>query len=585
MRDRLIKTLLPAGVVGLAIVAASHQASAASVAVKASVSKGVLTVTGTKNADSIIVRLRCGDPTIVEVDVGANGTADFSFDRQRFTAIMVDGREGNDFLIVDPSSGTFTDTELTTLIGFSGNDTVRGGNGPEKLLGGSGDDVLDGNQGADVIDGGDGADTVVWDPGDGSDTVVGGAGNDRLAFNGAIIGELFDVSAIGDHVRLTRNIAAITLDLDQIETLDLRALGGADILTVNDLTGTDLTQINTDLAATDGTDDVSADSVNVAAGVTVGQDGVAATINGLGAQVRIVGGFGNDQIHVTGATVTDVVHVAGTAATDVVSAFADATDVVVSGATPAVLVRLSGIDLVDVNLAGGDDQFSAVGDLASLTRLDVDGGLGNDTLRGGNGADLIAGGSGDDVLDGNQGADVIDGGDGADTVVWDPGDGSDTVVGGAGNDRLAFNGAIIGELFDVSAIGDHVRLTRNIAAITLDLDQIETLDLRALGGADILTVNDLTGTDLTQINTDLAATDGGPDLVADTVVVNGTTADDVISVGDDGTSVVVHGLWASVRVTGADPTLDVLGVNGRDGSDSITSSAVAQSLMVLQLVP
>ena len=65
-------------------------------------------------------------------------------------------------------------------------------------------------------------------PGDGSDTVDGQAGNDALHFNGSNIGENIDVSANGSRVRLTRNVAAITMDLDNIETLDIRALGGAD---------------------------------------------------------------------------------------------------------------------------------------------------------------------------------------------------------------------------------------------------------------------------------------------------------------------------------------------------------------------
>ena len=38
---------------------------------------------------------------------------------------------------------------------------------------------------------------------------------------------------------------------------------------------------------------------------------------------------------------------------------------------------------------GGDDVFSANGDLASLIKLTIDGGTGNDTILGGNGADLL----------------------------------------------------------------------------------------------------------------------------------------------------------------------------------------------------
>ena len=580
-----LKTLLPAGVVVLATAGAAHHASAASTSVKASVSKGVLTVAGTKNADSIVVRLRAGNSNVVEIDVGANGSADFSFDRSRFTVINVNGNDGDDTLVADPINGTFTDTEATTLDGGAGNDTLRGANGTEQLLGGAGTDSIDGNQGTDVVNGGAGADTINWDPGDGSDTVVGGDGVDTLTFNGANIGEAFDFSGAGTHVRLTRNIAGIVMDLAEVETVDLRTLGGADVLTVNDLTGTGLTRIDTDLAAFGGVDDLSADSVDVAAGVTVGSDGIAAVVDGLGARVRVLNGFAGDQIHVTGSVPTDVVHVAGTAGADVVSAIADGTDVAVDGATPGVLVRLSGVGLVDVNLAGGDDQFSAIGDVNSLTRLDVDGGAGNDTLRGGNGPDVISGGADTDFVDGNQGSDVLDGGDGSDTIAWDPGDGSDTVVGGAGVDTLAFNGANIGELFDVSANGTHVRFTRNIGTVTLDVDQIEGIALRTLGGADVLTVNDLTGTGLTRIDTDLSATVGGPDLTGDSVIVNGTSGDDVINVADDGGAVVVQGLAVTVRVSGADPTLDTLTVNGLDGADAITSTAVAQSLMVLQLVP
>ena len=59
-----------------------------------------------------------------------------------------------------------------------------------------------------------------WDPGDGSDTVEGQGGNDALDFNGSNIGENIDVSANGSRVRLTRNVAAITMDLDGIERVE-----------------------------------------------------------------------------------------------------------------------------------------------------------------------------------------------------------------------------------------------------------------------------------------------------------------------------------------------------------------------------
>ena len=60
-----------------------------------------------------------------------------------------------------------------------------------------------------------------------------------------------------------------------------------------------------------------------------------------------------------------------------------------------------------VNMNGGDDTFSAAGNLAALIGLTVDGGAGNDTILGSNGADLLLGGDGNDFVDGQQGNDVV----------------------------------------------------------------------------------------------------------------------------------------------------------------------------------
>ena len=56
----------------------------------------------------------------------------------------------------------------------------------------------------------------------------------------------------------------------------------------------------------------------------------------------------------------------------------------------------------------------------------------------------------------------------------------------------------------------------------MDLERLEH-QLHALGGADTITVNDLSETDVTRVKLDLAgrrAADGQ----ADTVIINGTTA-------------------------------------------------------------
>ena len=558
--------LLGAGAIGAwawpAAASASAPASAASVT--ASLRQGVLTVTGTAGPDIITVRLKAGDPNTLEVDVGADGTADFSFLRSTVTAITVSAGDGDDIVTVSHVNGLFSDTIPTTFNGEGGADTLIGDVGAERLNGGAGADVIDGNIGADIVDGGGGADVFQWDPGDGSDTIVGGPGNDRLTFNGSNIGEVIDVSNVAGHVQLTRNVAAIVMDLDEIEGLTVNTLAGADTVTVHDLTGTDLTQASIDVSGSGGADDGVVDSVEVPAGVTFSSDGPIGVASGVGARVSVVNAGGGDSFHVIGATADDSVTIAGTSAVDTINATSDGPDAVFQGGTGNVLVRLTAVERVTVNLGGGDDHFTGVGNLAPLTTITVNGDGGADTLLGGNGADTLNGGAGADVIDGNIGADIVDGGGGADVFQWDPGDGSDTIVGGPGNDRLTFNGSNIGEVIDVSNVAGHVQLTRNVAAIVMDLDEIEGLTVNTLAGADTVTVHDLTGTDLTQASIDVSGSGGADDGVVDSVEVPAG-----VTFSSDGPIGVASGVGARVSVVNAGGG-DSFHVIGATADDSVT---------------
>ena len=156
-------------------------------------------------------------------------------------------------------------------------------------------------------------------------------------------------------------------------------------------------------------------------------------------------------------------------------------------------------DSLVVNGQGGDDTINASGLNAGQVKLTINGGLGNDTITGSKGDDLINGGDGNDLA--RMGA-------GNDTFVWNPGDDNDTVDGQAGTDTLLFNGANIAEKIDISANGGHARLTRDVANITMDLDNVETIDVQAKGGADLITVNDLSQTDVSKVKVDLGGADG-----------------------------------------------------------------------------
>src|SRR5438034_4748665 len=69
---------------------------------------GVLTIEGTEASDKIALRLQDGDPGVLQVDVGDDGTADFSFERARVASIAVDALGGDDGVRIDDSNGSFT---------------------------------------------------------------------------------------------------------------------------------------------------------------------------------------------------------------------------------------------------------------------------------------------------------------------------------------------------------------------------------------------------------------------------------------------------------------------------------------------
>jgi Ca2+-binding RTX toxin-like protein len=233
-------------------------------------------------------------------------------------------------------------------------------------------------------------------------------------------------------------------------------------------------------------------------------------------------------------------------------------------------VDIGSTERVVLNANGGDDTFTGGTGLAALSTFIINGGAGNDTLNGTDGNDTLSGGDGRDFIDGNAGADVGLLGSGDDTFQWDPGDGSDTVEGQTGNDLMLFNGAGANENVDISARGGgRVLFFRDPGKITMDLNDVEAVQFNALGGADTITVHNLAGTDVKQVNLDLTPGMGADDQ-RDSVIVEGTNGDDIITVSGD---VSVTGLAASVNLRGAAPT-DRLTVRGRDGSDVIVASAL-----------
>ena len=404
------------------------------------------------------------------------------------------------------------------------------------------------------------------------------------------------MSPNGSRVLLTRDVAAITMDFNGIEGLNIRTLGSADTVNVSPLTGTNLATVNVNLAGFDGNPDGSPDNVNVfgtdgADTPTVGGTAGVVKVTGLGETVNVSGGetgdgvgvdtIGGDDtitnsvltpgptsVNVDGGEGSDTATYNGTAAADTIGIALNGT--AVATFTPAGgLQNSTNVENLMVKGLGGDDTIQGQNGIASLTHLTVDGGDGNDTLGGGDGADTMLGGNGNDTIDGNRGDDLEFGGGGNDTFVWDPGDGNDTLEGQSGVDALNFNGSNAGEKIDVSANGTRVRLFRDVANITQDLNGIEGLDIRALGSADTITFNDLTGTGLTKASVDLSGFDGQPDQSADTVIENGTALAENVAVTNSGSQILSTGLKPALTITGSEPA-DTLAINTVGGKDQVT---------------
>jgi Ca2+-binding RTX toxin-like protein len=483
-----------------------------------------LHVKGTEANDAIALRLAAGNPTVVQVDLGDNGSADFSFPRAAIVKIRIQGSGGDDSLRIDDVNGAFTTTIPTRIDGGPGNDTIAGGAGAEALTGGPGSDRIDGNAGNDTSDLGPGDDTFVWDPGDGSDTIEGGTGTDAMVFNGAAASETVDLSANGNRLRFFRNPVNITMDTHGVEQVDFNALGGADAITVHDLSGTDVKNVKLDLAGTLG----------------------GTTADGQKDQVTVNGTDGNDAITAAG----------------------DSSGVTVSGLPAQVAIQHQDpTDQLFVEGRGGDDSISATGLAAGAITEFLDGGDGNDMIAGGPGAETLLGGNGNDSIDGNDGNDRAALGAGDDTFVWDPGDGSDTIDGEDGRDTLVFNGAGGADTVDLSANGNRLRFFRNPANITMDTGGVERVVFNALGGADSVTVNDLAGTDVTSVDLDLAGTLGGTtgDGQIDHLVVNGTDGNDAFTIA---------GAAGDVNVSGQAPTVELLHAEATDRLDFETFGGI-----------
>ena len=175
----------------------------------------------------------------------------------------------------------------------------------------------------------------------------------------------------------------------------VQALGGADNIIINDLSGTDLRAggVLIDLASTIGGDTGDAQTDTV-------------TVNGA---------TGNDAITIR--TANGFVGILGSSA-------------------PVAIFHAESTDHLVVNGNAGNDLINASVLAAAAIVLTVDGGAGDDTIVGGQGADNLIAGDGSDIVIGGRGDDVAFLGGGLMFRLESKGEGSDVVEGQDGADQL-----------------------------------------------------------------------------------------------------------------------------------------------------
>lgn len=580
---------------------------AASRSVRASLHNGTLTVNGTARADRIALRLRSRS---LQVDVGDNGSVNFSFSRSSVKRITVNGGNGNDIVRLNQAGGSFA-AKTVTFNGQNGNDTLRGGAGIQRLNGGTGVDNLVGGLGNDLLTLGDGNDSLTWNSGDGSDSVAGNGGVDEVIVNGSNGADTVNINPLVAQVVVSGNVSGFPLSFSTTESVvvnglagndtlsggataaltDLALHGGADVDTLSGSNGDDLISGGTGNDAIDGNS--GADSI------TGNEDDDTFTWDPGDGSDAIGGGAGADEFVFNGSAAAESIGVSIVGSNLVLTRSVGLVEIdftetetlsvnALGGVDTLTMNDLTGggllqanldlgssgvgdaaIDTVNVSGTSGSDilQASAVGAAVNLTGfstgvsitnteavndiLKIDGLDGDDTISGGALSALIRyevdGSAGDDILNGSNGADILEAGAGNDTL--DANVGSDSAYGGDGNDTFVWDPGDGSDIVEGEVGADTLRFNGSAGA--------EIFSMSANGGRLLFTRN---------VGNIVMDGEG-----IETLHLNALGGSDTITVNDL-TATVISNVEIDLGVAGnGDAAVDAISVNGTVGSDSYSA--------------
>ena len=330
----------------------------------------------------------------------------------------ITGHDGDEFI----QGGSNHDS----INGGGGNDIISGNVGNDTINGGLGNDTLSGDGGNDSVIGDAGEDTFIWTGTSGRDTMVGTSGADRLQINGTSGSDTFAVAASNRELLISSGVSSV-LTAPTINEVTIDGLGGADSITVGDLTATRLFILN--INGGGGNDLISAKGKSIS-----------------NVWLSIDGGTGNDVLQ-------------GSLGRDTLRG-GDGDDRLTSGGDNDLLLGQAGNDTLDGEAGNdiiyGDDIVDTIAGAATGGNDSIVGGDGDDSILGGGGNDNLDGGNDNDTIEGNDGDDVINGATGNDSLLGGIGadnlhgrNGDDTVDGGRNDDTL------FGDAGNDRVLGDH----------------------------------------------------------------------------------------------------------------------------------
>lgn len=472
----------------------------------------------------------------------------------------------------------------------------------------------------------------------GSVSFTSGAREDILELNGTADSEIFNVNSTADRiqiVKLSSTFVTVALNTAGISEVQLRGLDGDDTF---NLAGTlPYSQVLVDSGNPSAGDTLNLTGASGAVTMNLGPQtitGYGGTVSFLGIEevaanaganaLNVTGTAGNDvvafspttagagsfslvgnniaYIYSNSSSITanlgggsgDIVQVLGTGVGDTITS-PTASSVAVNGS--AVTVG-TGVESLEIYGLDGDDAITLGLNLAGIPKT-VYGGAGNDTVDMTTTVDaIIFGGTGNDTLTGTPLADYISGDEGNDTI--NGLDGDDTLLGGDDFDIITISGATPGNdtvsggtggdwlLFDptpATTIGLRESAGRlrvdNGASFVLASD-ISQVIFNSTGASTTMTVHDLTGTTVNRVGVDF---NGGG---TNTLIVEGSSGDDVISVGRElsppnGTQVATADLaWGRVTAGVISAAAgDRIVVNGLEGNDTIVAHTSVMSAAVV----